>query len=98
MAQYSRKPIVVEALQWTGTNADEMNTWMATATVPIDVRWSFASDSDHTEFIIGVQTLDGVQTAGDLTVPIDNWVVCNENDLMVTYTDAEFNAIYEVVP
>lgn len=59
--QYRKKPIVVEAVQLTLTNASDVADWCHGVYVPICKGWSPFGDINHCE--VQVHTLEGTMTA-----------------------------------
>lgn len=60
MAKYQKKPVIIEAVQWTGDNTDEMYDFVAGGN-----DFSFSRDGNFS-----IKTLEGVMTAskGDFII------------------------------
>jgi hypothetical protein len=69
MAKFRKKPVVIDAVQFTGQNLDEVMDFMVPA-VPM-IR-SALSDSDEDDNIqsLGINTLEGTMTAD-----INDWII-----------------------
>lgn len=68
MAKYRKKPIVIEAVKWTGDNRDEINEFIGLADNPDEARHGFAKKGE-----LLIKTLEsghGMHTAtkGDMII------------------------------
>ena len=61
MAKYRKKPVVIEAVQWTGINGIEVHSFLSGGTRP------FQTDKDMR---IEIETLEGVVTAS-----VGDWII-----------------------
>lgn len=81
MAQYKKKPVVIEAVQWNGTNLDEVRAF-----VPEEVRYNKVSEP------MGIKTLEGV-----LTISINDWIIRGVKGEFYPCKPDIFAATYEKV-
>lgn len=65
MARFRKKPVVIEAEQWTGHNVAEISVFMY-PDAPIYVGKQF-SNADQ---LIGIETLEGLMTAN-----VGDWII-----------------------
>jgi hypothetical protein len=104
VTRYRKKPVVVDAIQWTGSNVAELSTWAANVDhqgkkrrgerlsinveLPIDV----VSLGDG-RFDLEIRTLEGVikATHGD-------WIICGVNGEFYPCKPDIFAKSYEAQP
>ena len=86
MPKYRKKPVEIEAIQWTGTNTDEI---LAFCFTKADVR---APIGDTTTRIIIISTLEGEMRAD----PKD-WIIRGIKDEFYPCKPDIFAATYELV-
>lgn len=81
MGKFRKKPVIVEAVQFTGTNHVEIFTWMGVNCLPV-----FSEDTVY------ISTLDGVIYAhkGD-------WIVRGVADELFSCRSDKFEELYEPV-
>ena len=84
MAKYRKKPVVIEAVQWTGSNFDEIKAF-------VDGRWEVEFDGDE----LLVHTLESgrgllVASEGDWIIMgvIGEFYPCNHDVFEATYEPA----------
>ena len=65
MAQYRKKPVVIEAIQWDGTNSGEIAKFMSTP-----IRTKTSPEEGNPSGKITIETLEGDMTAsvGDFII------------------------------
>ncbi len=56
MAKYRKKPVVIEAIQWLGTNIPELNNWLSSNEADRMCRF-------NTNGTLTIETLEGDHTA-----------------------------------
>ena len=65
MAKYRKKPVVVEAVQWDGTNEDEINKFVGLC-IGAKIYWShnlYGPNEYEKGLKLNIQTLEGVMRA-----------------------------------
>lgn len=81
MPKYTKKPVTIEAVQWTGKNRTEILKFCTDGYV--------SYENGSTEPILKIQTLEGLMTAtvGDYIIKgIKNeFYPCKENIFLLTY-------------
>lgn len=82
MAKYRKKPVVIEAVRWTGKNFDEV------AELGDDVFVSYGTENAHLE----IKTLEGRMTAS-----LGDWVIRGIKGEVYPCKDDIFRATYEEV-
>jgi hypothetical protein len=79
--KYRKKPVVIEAVQWTGNNLDELKSF-----VPREVR------HDKINQPMGIITLEGV-----MTITEGDWIIKGIKDEFYPCKPDIFEATYEKV-
>lgn len=64
MPKFRKKPVVIDAVQWTGENVDEVNDFIGLANNPQTARHGFADGS------VFIKTLEGVMEASRM-----DWII-----------------------
>tara|TARA_Y100000114_G_C11663950_1_gene280403 strand:- start:155 stop:418 length:264 start_codon:yes stop_codon:yes gene_type:complete len=86
MPKFRKKPVVIEAVQWTGSNMREVDSFMDTDT----------DHGDGTSFVVGAEvkiaTLEGVMTAG-----VGDWIIKGVNGEFYPCKPDIFEKTYEAV-
>jgi hypothetical protein len=78
MKKYRRKPIIDEAVQWTGSNHEEICT--------------ITGDDFYRYGESGVMIFTD---EGDVTAKINDYIVRTAEGHYTSYTEEDFNALYE---
>lgn len=76
-ALYQRKPVTIEALQWTGANATDMTAFLGTDFTVLDEQDRANSD-------------DPAATAQLLEIPASQWVLLYDGDWAVKDGNAQY--------
>lgn len=84
MGKYRKKPIVIEALQWNGTNFNEIHDFTRDNS-------SFLLN-DAKELVLVVHTLEG-----DMTASEGDFIICGVNDEFYACKPDVFEKTYEKV-
>lgn len=83
MPLYRKKPVIVEAIQFTGNNTVEIAGLLG---------WSYSGDGDYSDSII-IETLEG-----DVTANVGDWVIrgvkgegypCRDDIFRLTYAPVD---------
>jgi len=82
MPPYRKKPVVVEAVQFTGTNTVEIAELLG---------WTYSGDGDHSDSVV-IETLEG-----DMTANVGDWVIKGVADEGYPCRDDIFRLTYEPV-
>jgi hypothetical protein len=82
MPLYRKKPVVVEAVQFTGTNTVEIAELLG---------WSYSGDGQYSDSII-IETLEG-----DMTANVGDWVIKGVQEEGYPCRDDIFRLTYEAV-
>lgn len=77
MAQYKKKPVAIEAIQWTGDNLEEIKSFVGDALEYdiIDAAWRVGKGRPHV--FITIKTLEGDH-------------ICKEGDFIIKGVKGEF--------
>ena len=81
MTKYRKKPIIIEAVQWTGDNLEELRDF-----VPEEFRYNKVSEP------MGIRTLEGV-----MTVSVGDWIIKGIQGEFYPCKPDIFEATYEAV-
>jgi len=92
MGKYRKKPVVIDAVRWTGENIDEILTFADGGPCPL---WGddFLVDKDKQEVVIS--TLEGLMTAG-----LGDWIIrgvkgeyypCKHDIFIATYEQEDLS-------
>lgn len=93
--KYRKKPVLVDAVQFTGWNCAEIRAWIWEHQVPTPVRSTHAhSASSATRIEIQAPRR---RRRGLAAAPSD-WFVRDADGTFSVYTSATFEAAFEVVP
>lgn len=84
MAKFRKRPVVIEAVRWTGSNTDEILAFCITKASVRRLRGGMSP--------IVIETLEG-----DLTVSPGDWVIRGVKDEFYPCKDDIFRATYEAV-
>lgn len=101
MPKYRKKPVVIDALRWTGANVQEMTNFLVGYEVHIaapDYEPEFASCIARFDFtvrpaIVKIQTLKG-----EMTASAGDWIIRGVKGLFYSCKPDIFEAEYEAVP
>lgn len=92
--RYFVKPVIVDAIQWSGSNVQEVVDFVAGNMPPGNglksVRFEYAGDAPTT---VTVSTQDG---AAILTASGDDWVVCGADGRISAVKPDVFAATYDL--
>lgn len=83
--KYRKKPVVVEAIQWTGDNMDAISQFVGEDLVPM-------GDEYETSTEVGIFTLEGVMTAH-----VGDWIIKGVKGEFYPCKPDIFEETYEVV-
>lgn len=91
MRMFRKRPVVIEAIQWTGENFDELFDWGSPHGGILNAK--ILRDGDgHNTTKLSITTLEGVMTA-----EVDDWIIKGiEGELYPCKPDI-FEATYEPV-
>ena len=81
MAKYRKKPIIIEAVQWTGSNLEELRDF-----VPEEFRYNKISAP------MGIRPLEGV-----MTISVGDWIIKGIQGEFYPCKPDIFEATYEAV-
>lgn len=71
MKKYRKKPLIVEAVQWTGQNTEEIKTWSGNRIVSIPFSTSSPSKLfSPTRYCLQLRTLEGT-----MIIIIGDWII-----------------------
>lgn len=89
MSTFRKKPVVIEAFQWTGNCNDAFPKWLTSAITYGDVWFICVAGAD---VLISIRTLEGVMTGkpGD-------WIIKGVKDELYPCREDIFTATYEPV-
>ena len=85
MAKFRKKPVMVEAVQWTGQNFDEIKAF-------VDGRWEVEFDGDE----LLVHTLESGR--GPLVASEGDWIIMGVIGEFYPCNPDSFEATYEPMP
>jgi len=88
MAQYKRKPVVIDAIQWTGDNYEEMSVFAYTPGETGMGGWQMKEDVKY----LRLHTTSGLV----LCAPTD-WVIKNPSGQFYPCKNGPFEKTYEAV-
>lgn len=92
MAKFRKKPVIIDAMQWSGHNKDEVNNFIGLFDDPNKSIHGFSKELDGLPIVL-IQTLEGVHT----TKPLD-WIIkgvkgefypCKPDIFKMTYEPVE---------
>lgn len=86
MAQYRKKPVVIEAVQWTGDNYDEVDSFIGLVNNPNHAKHGYSKEGVH------IKTLEGVMTAS-----VGDWIIKGVKGEFYPCKPDIFAATYEAV-
>jgi len=84
MAKYRKRPIVIDAIQWTGFNLKEIQDFAK--------GFREITESKHFKNRLAIKTLEGTMTA-----KIDDWIVKGVEGEFYPIKNDIFKKIYEAV-
>ncbi|KNX38082.1 hypothetical protein [Luteipulveratus halotolerans] len=88
MPEYRKKPVVIDAIQWTGQNADEVLAFTGSA-----ARLESADcHGDGPPYLVAINTLEGRMVAGR-----DDWIIRGVQGEFYPCKSDIFEATYERV-
>lgn len=82
MPLYRKKPVVVEAVQFTGSNVAEIAELLG---------WSYSGDCDYSDSVV-IETLEG-----DMTANVGDWVIKGVAEEGYPCRDDIFRQTYEAL-
>ena len=80
--KFRKKPVVIDAVQWTGENADEVGTF-------------FGNDDLH--FGLRGQTWNILTLEGSMAAQVGDWIICGVKGEFYPCKPDIFEATYEPV-
>lgn len=83
--KFRKKPVVVEAIQWTGDNAEAISQFVGESLVPLQ-------DEHEEQTQVGIFTLEGVMTAS-----VGDWIIKGVNGEFYPCKPDIFQKTYEEV-
>ena len=83
---YRKKPVVIEAMQFTGDNAAEVAAWCGGQIVSADC------SGDGPPYVVRIDTLEGLMLAGR-----GDYVICGVQGEFYPIKDVIFRETYEAV-
>lgn len=92
MAKYIKKPVTIEAIQWTGLNHDEIRAFCPTAKLDIiDTAWKVGKGGVHTLLIIPTLEGDHHASVGDYIIRgvKGEYYPCKPDIFAATYTPSD---------
>jgi hypothetical protein len=89
MPKFRKKPVVVEAVQWTGSNVDEVLGFTLGRASVRDESFQRTSSSER---VLVIETLEGTMRAG----PMD-WIICGIKGEFYPCKPDIFAALYDAV-
>jgi hypothetical protein len=87
MAQYRKKPVVIEAIQWNGKNTPEIANFME-----VMIRTKTSPEQGNPLGKITIETLEG-----DMTASIGDWIIKGVNGEFYPCKPDIFEKTYERV-
>lgn len=94
MPKFRKKPVVINAFQWTGKNYDALLDFLASAKTSSDTKIKF--DLTQAPPILQVHTLES--TSDPLTASEGDWVIVGVKGEVYPCKPDIFEATYEPVP
>lgn len=95
MAQFRKKPVVIEAIQWTGHNGTEIELFIGKRLKIKSVPSSIERELDNipiSEYTVEIPTLEGVMTATKM-----DWIIKGVKGEFYPCKPDIFNETYEEV-
>ena len=89
MSQFRKKPVVIDAVQWTGVNADVVLGFTLGRASVRDESFKFRSSSER---VLVIETLEG-----DMRAEPGDWIVCGVKGEFYPVKPDIFDATYEPV-
>lgn len=89
MDKFRKKPVVIEAIQWTGENSDECLDFADSGEYPV---WGADFMVNTNQKIIYITTLEGVMTAS-----VGDWIIRGVKGELYPCKPDIFEATYEPV-
>jgi hypothetical protein len=86
MPLFRKKPVVIEAIKWTGENADEVQTFLHNGHKPFAAGWVKGR-------YVEIGTLEGLMVAS-----IGDWIIRGVKDEFYPCKPDIFDQTYEPVP
>lgn len=87
MARWRKKPVVIEAVQWTGTNVDEVLDFTLGRASVRDESFQRLSSSER---VLIIETLEG-----DMRAEPQDWIICGVKGEFYPCKPDIFEATYE---
>lgn len=91
MAKFRKKPVVIEAIQWTGSNIVDVMKFMAPQE-PVHVNSLSLQKFTNADDIVGIQTIEGLMIAGK-----GDWIIRGVKEELYPCKPDIFVATYEAV-
>lgn len=88
MARYRKKPIVVDAIQFDGSNVDEIRTW---------IEQCYTGGKVPSLWLENAKTLIVSTLKGRGRASKSDWIICDVNGEFYPVEDKVFKAAYELV-
>jgi len=87
LARWRKKPVVIEAVQWTGTNVDEVLDFTLGRASVRDESFQRLSSSER---VLIIETLEG-----DMRAEPQDWIICGVKGEFYPCKPDIFEATYE---
>lgn len=106
MAKFRKKPVVIDAFQWTGENVEDLVVWAAQADLAHRKRKGLPAPSKkgegidlplHVTRVGAIFDLEVTTINGDVSVLINEWVICGVAGEFYPCAADIFAATYEAV-
>ncbi len=91
MSLYRKKPVVIEAIQWTGENGDEIADFLGRENQGVG-GWMFTNQTQWTPLAFVIHTLEG-----DHRADVGDWIIKGVKGEFYPCKPAIFDLTYEAV-
>ncbi len=89
--QFRARPIVVEAMQWTGQNFDELKVWLESKKQRCPRR------PYQPEQTISLPTYEFGRATGYKKVALEDWIVCYRDGQIIILTATQIEQRYSLI-